>query len=128
LSTSVEEDALVSQPKKSNSVYSGTVSTNNSSDDVLEGVIVVKPSKRRLDPKKVNASKSTKPFSNVSHDFNLGKRYAAFLSLAYLSSKCLEINQEHAQNEVLISLHFDESQRRLQKIQDRLSSHPQDKK
>jgi hypothetical protein len=122
VSIELEDEEVESPPLKSNRVYSGTVSTNNSSEDVLEGVLVTKPSKRLPEGCRFETPKHNPYFSTRSEESQLGKRFSAFLSLAYLSSKCLEINNEHAHNEDLIASHFDERQRRLQKISERLSS------
>ena len=116
------EDEIISPPLKSNRVYSGSVSTTYSNEDVLEGVLVVRPTRKWVPPIQAPSIRLVSATKSQSDDANLGKRYAAFLSLAYLSSKCKEINQEHADFEVLISSHFEKSQRRLEEIKDRLSS------
>lgn len=118
-----DEEELDSIPLKSNGVYSGSVSTTNSSVDVLEGIPLANPTKKGEQQVVVTLKErpSTKKSSFPYEEAYLGKRSPAFMSLAYLSTKCLEINREHALFEALISTHFDQSQKRLQKIHARLS-------
>lgn len=122
------EEEINSPPLKSNRVYSGSVSTTNSIEDVLEGVLVVRPTRKWKQTQEEQPPRQTPTQQSFINDANLGKRYSGFLSLAYLNNKCLEINQEHTQFEALICSHFDQSQKRLQQIKDRLSSHPEGEK
>ena len=119
------EKESVSPQLKSKRLNGNTASTNSSSKDVLESVLLVRSAKRSYNSTENEKQGRPLPFSiSTPEDAHLGKRLNAYLSMLYLNGKYEKINNDHADTEDLINSHFEDRKQRLLQIRERLSSEP----